>query len=590
MFVQLTLPKTWPEPLAVAELEPLFPGARAWLMAPGGGGDLEAELLRAYGARAVQRGSYALQAAEVLGRASTLILTNHPLPEAWRKPVHAWVRAGGLLIELGPRAGGCPSLTAAPSEAARAFYLEGAPLPEVSRWTGPLAAPGDAGAAPGEALIRTRGESPRAVLARYRRGEGACLRWWGDVATEWRRQRQGLEERANEDVDGKGGFQPRDLLAGTLARGDHDTPSADLLGFAVAASVASPVGLMVAPLPPGAETVVVLTADQDFVPDAVVLGQSQALPPEAGLSAMLTAGAIGAAPDVRYDASPENLVARDTALALGELGHGVGIHPNLWRLEAGRAGYEAAVEAHAEAFEEAFRTRALLVRNHHLVWSGYVEMARHQARAGLAMNFDYIALAFAPEGELGYMAGGAIPARFGDPEGRVVPILQQATQLDDHVLLPTRFGYHPYDAASLEARSRALLKQAARFRTPLVVNHHPFWWSEDGGRWQRSLVEMASEVGAPIWGGGRWLRFVRGQRDVRVWCSGEGSCTVWSTAPNTSLLVSADRGEVRLDGQPVSTDDGARRQLGGQAWRLLKLTAPGSHRIDVGDPTGSEQP
>ena len=106
----------------------------------------------------------------------------------------------------------------------------------------------------------------------------------------------------------------------------------------------------------------------------------------------------------------------------------------------------------------------------------------------------------------------------------------------------------------------------------------------------RSLVEMASEVGAPIWGGGRWLRFVRGQRDVRVWCSGEGSCTVWSTAPNTSLLVSADRGEVRLDGQPVSTDDGARRQLGGQAWRLLKLTAPGSHRIDVGDPTGSEQP
>ncbi|MEO1273531.1 MAG: hypothetical protein AAFX99_36055, partial [Myxococcota bacterium] len=381
---------------------------------------------------------------------------------------------------------------------------------------------------------------------------------------------------------GKEGVQPHDLFEGTLTRADYDRPSADLLGFVLAALVSQPAGVMAAPLPPGAPSVLVMTGDQDFMPDAALLAQAQALAPKGAMTAMLTSGSIGASPDVRTPESPEHFIDRSTALELSDQGHDLGVHPNLWKLKEGPEGYRAAIQAHVDGFRETFHTAPRMVRNHHLVWSGYVAMARHHASAKLAMNFDYVSQAFLPNGELGYMASGAVPVRFGDPEGRVVPILQQPTQLDDHVLLPKRFGYRPTTIDQLMARSQHLLTLAIDHHTPLVVNHHPVWWIDSDGAWQRALGSMAQAAKVPVWSGGQWLRFVEGQRSIRVWCTAPGSCTVWTTAPHASLLVSADGGSVRVKGQDAAVL--SHQTLGGQRWSLLELADPGIHTIEVTPP------
>lgn len=594
---------------ALAEIAPVHDGMRTWLVSRDGSGDWEAEMLGAYGVttlgRVVARGAW--QA--VLDHARVVLVTN----EAWDAPGRAilrqFVERGGTVIELGPRpriadaASGNDAVPAAEEPArdgAGAYRIVEGALAGV-RWPlaiapdGPPAEqpPGQLPEPPADVLVTAaRGDTRTALVTRRRIGAGQVIRWHGDVGEAVRRLRQGDPALADRDVDGVGGIQPADLFAGQQTRADHDLPAADLLGFALLAQIASAPGpdVFVAALPGAADSLLVLTADQDFIPADAVRMQSEAAG-QAGLTALLTAEEIGARPDVSYDVeyarAAGGMIPRETAAALAGRGHEIGVHPNLWQLEP-RA-FASAIVAHADAFAANYGKRPALVRNHHLVWEGYTEMARHHAAAGLRMNLDYMALAIPPHGDLGFMSASALPMRFGETGGTVLPIHHQPTLLDDHVLLPAELGYQPYTLASLIARSRAVIDIAARHGLPVVVNHHPYFWLETEGAWQTALLALARERGLPVWGAGAWLGFVERRRQTVVLDQGQGRFTV-ASAPGITLLVEgtgaapdataathdAERAP-RLDGAPVTA--AGRRSLAGMDVRLLTLPG-GRHELE----------
>jgi hypothetical protein len=449
------------------------------------------------------------------------------------------------------------------------------------RWPGeiePEVVP--AAGAPAEVLVTAvRGDVRVALVTRRRIGAGQVIRWHGDLGDAVRRLRQGEPAQADRDVDGVGGIQPADLFAGRLTRADHDVPAADLLGFALLAQIASAPGpdVFVAALPDAAQGLLVLTADQDFIPADAVRLQSEAAG-RAGLTALLTAEDIGARPDVSYDVAyaraPGGMIPRDTAEALAGRGHEIGVHPNLWQLEPGR--FAAAIATHADTFAANYGQRPALVRNHHLVWQGYTGMARLHAAAGLRMNLDFMALAIPPHGDLGFMSASGLPMRFGDPEGTVLPILLQPTLLDDHVLLPAQLGYRPYTLPSLIERSRAVIEIACRHGLPVVVNHHPYFWLETQGAWQAALVADARGRGLAVWGAGAWLAFVERRRQAVVLDPGQGRFTVASAAGVTLLVEGAARAP-RLDGKPAPAA-GARSHAGVE-FGLLILPG-GRHELE----------
>ncbi|MEO1272491.1 MAG: hypothetical protein AAFX99_30720, partial [Myxococcota bacterium] len=168
LFVQLTLPKSWPESVGVAELEPLYPGQRAWLVTPSGKGDWEAELLLAYGARTLQRATFATDPQWVLSRAQVLVLADHLTPEAWRQPIGDWVQAGGTLVELAPDAHACPGLSMG-SPRLPPDTLAGPVLQAEVRWPGSLVFLGHIEHAndPYRTLITTTGQAASPVLTHH---------------------------------------------------------------------------------------------------------------------------------------------------------------------------------------------------------------------------------------------------------------------------------------------------------------------------------------------------------------------------------------------------------------------------------------
>jgi peptidoglycan/xylan/chitin deacetylase (PgdA/CDA1 family) len=602
---------------ALAEIAPIHDGMRTWLVSRDGSGDWEAEMLGAYGVPTLGRIAAPGAWYAVLDHARVVLVTNEAWDASGRAILRQFVQRGGTVIELGPRsriadvASGNDAVPAAeePARAGAGAYrivegaLAGVRWPVAIAPDGPQPAglpaeqlaeqlPGQLAEPPADVLVTAaRGDTRAALVTRRRMGAGQVIRWHGDVGEAVRRLRQGDPALADRDVDGVGGIQPADLFAGQQTRADHDLPGADLLGFALLAQIASAPGpdVFVAALPGAADSLLVLTADQDFIPADAVRMQSEAAG-QAGLTALLTAEEIGAPPDVSYDVAyaraAGGMIPRETAAALAGRGHEIGVHPNLWQLEPGA--FASAIAAHADAFAANYGKRPALVRNHHLVWEGYTEMARHHAAAGLRMNLDYMALAIPPHGDLGFMSASALPMRFGEASGTVLPIHHQPTLLDDHVLLPAELGYQPYTLASLIARSRAVIDIARRHGLPVVVNHHPYFWLETGGAWQTALLAHARERGLAVWGAGAWLGFVERRRQTVVLDQGQGRFTV-ASAPGVTLLVEgtgaapaaagarvAERAP-RLDGAPVAA--AGRRSLAGMDVRLLTLPG-GRHELE----------
>jgi hypothetical protein len=325
------------------------------------------------------------------------------------------------------------------------------------------------------------------------------------------------------DVDGNGEIQPRDAFPGLRAE-DVAVPGTDLLVEAVLGAVLTEADPRVSWVPAGAPAVLLLTADQDYAPAVAVLAQSEAAK-DVGFTVLLTTPTAGREPDVSFKDPPTGLLGRGTVATLLDRGHGIGIHPFVGLAPDGVTNEVAA------QFLSAYGRPARVVRNHHITWHGHDTGPRQQSDAGLGLGLDYIAQASGGS-DLGFLGGTGVPSTYPGAATLHLP-----TQLDDHVLLPARFGYRPYDVAALRARSRQVLDVAVRHRSVVVANHHPIWWIETDGAWQRALIDAAAERGIPVWGATDYLRYIAGARRAVLWRDGQR----WvALVPDSGLSVVLD--------------------------------------------------
>jgi hypothetical protein len=338
---------------------------------------------------------------------------------------------------------------------------------------GASAIDGSALAAPGRVVLvapATDAPDPDAFVPDPQH-PGRVVTLGSDWAARAVRLRQGDPSLADRDTDGNGDIQPADLLGPESRR--TNSAEADLRLQRALDTLGAEAGCPLPRtrgLPAGVEALVVLTADQDYNPDALVEPLATQLG-DLGATAthLLTNPALGRPADLHVASAAERRNAptlsaglRDTLLADGS---GLGIHPF--------TADPAEITAVAEAFAADNGFRPLTARNHHVLWSGYVQVPRAEAAAGVRLNLDALPICRGEAPCAGFLAGYGQPMRFIDETGAALPIWQQPTTVDDYSLRVSDEAARAAAGAALTQRALALLAEAARAEAPLVVNAHP---------------------------------------------------------------------------------------------------------------------
>lgn len=566
----------------VAELTLLPAKPAAVLVSPRARADWDQELLATYGFTGTARVPPTADLSPMLARARIVAVSNAELTDSALAALRAYVRDGGTLVELGPRPAVCGPSRRGDEPAGAGFVLSGASGAGV-RWFAPIARLSPcAGPECGDQRVEITAASPGAsdelpLVVSRALGRGTCTRWLGDLAAAVRGLRQGDPELGRSEAASAGARKPADLFARRVDALDFDVPSADRLGFALAAQLARAPGfdVLVGTLPSAAPALVVLTADQDFVPGPGVIAHSDATQ-NAGITFTLTASDIGGAPDILYPGTHPPMLEPEEVKALAARGHDVGIHPNLVGVEP--AGYARVIAAHAARFRERFGAPPRIVRNHHLIWSGYLDMAELHAREGLRMNLDYVSADRSGRMPAGFMTGSGLAMRFCDERGRLLPLRQQATHIDDSAFITAGEAQRESITAALVARARALLDIARREHVPIGVLHHPHWWYHTGGSFQSALLARARELSIPVWGAAAWLRFVEDRAATEL--TRDGAAVIANVRGDAvTLLIETIEGaeDIRVDGVRVKL--ATEIDLAGARFRLLPLPH-GRHRIE----------
>ncbi len=543
-------------------------GLALWV--PAVGAAWEAEILAGYGFPWLRQ-IETKQVPEVRSGVRTWIVPNVDLDPATRRALQDAVKSGAWLIELGPKPAVCDVAgLAAPMSPGARYRAEGEGLSGV-RWPGAITkVPGcDVQACPGATLIAhvevgTDGELQLPLVTRRSLGKGACTRWHGDFAAAMQRLRQGDPLRESTRTPGRD-FKPSDLFAGDLEPLDYDIPSADRLGFALASQIVAAPGpdVLLSPLPAGARGLVIFTADQDFVPGPGVLAQSADLA-SAGFTVTLTSSEVGGKPDVVFAQGEPGLMSSYDVSVLAARGHDVGVHPNLVGVPP--SAYGRVLLEHVASFEAAYGVAPRMVRNHHLIWDGYTEMARLQAAAGLTLNLDYVTSRHAQGYVPGFMTGSGLMLRLRDARGQLLPIFQLATQIDDYLFVPGETESPEQAVRVLNAGTSKLLAISMREQVPITLLHHPAWWHESHGAWQAAILREATRQGALVWSAGHFLAFVEQTRRTQL--ARTDKRFDLTSLTNESVLLLEGAAHWKIGGQSARTQA---LTLGGHAYQALAL-------------------
>ncbi|MBI2892102.1 MAG: hypothetical protein HYY06_01020 [Deltaproteobacteria bacterium] len=448
-----------------------------------GPGPYLAELLWAHGIPAVQLLPPPAIVADVLDRHEAILVPNVELDDESVAALVAFCRRGGLLVAFGET-----------SRLARAV-------------------------GPGRFLV----ERPETLAERYSKvGRGTALVFPEDVPAIVRSLRQGDPARAGVESDGVPGSSPGDLFADQTPS-QRSVPTAYLYVRTVVdrlqAWMRQPL-LRVAPLPGDARTVLVLTADQDFADRRLLSEMAGEVEDRGGeLTFLLTSGTRQGAddpPDAATATDPDEELAEDLAQGGAE----ISIHPNTWGLSETIEAQDLVLAKHIASFRARYRRRPRIVRFHKVIWRGFVDTALALERNGISMDLDFVTLATKKAPGLGYMSAGATPLRFTDVAGHLIGVLQQPTQIDDHVLYWVSGRYQQMRPEAFRRQTLKLLDAAAdRGGEPVVANHHPLWFGMHP-EWLRAVLDWAERRDVPVWSAERWLDHTLARRAVRIWRDG----------------------------------------------------------------------
>jgi len=202
----------------------------------------------------------------------------------------------------------------------------------------------------------------------------------------------------------------------------------------------------------------------------------------------------------------------EAVAALQARGHTISVHPNLAPAASeSNAVQLARARAQVDLFTERFGVPVHTVRNHSMIWPGYLELAELWEEIGVRMDTNFITVSYLRSREWSpYVGiGAALPLPFVRLDGRLIRVWQQPTHLSDGV------GFHPevdyslkLSPAQFEIILRRAFEDAARYyHTPFCVCIHPVNYVRYSGEQGRLLMRVAREHGMPIWSVDQWLAF-----------------------------------------------------------------------------------
>jgi hypothetical protein len=224
--------------------------------------------------------------------------------------------------------------------------------------------------------------------------------------------------------------------------------------------------------------------------------------------------------------------------------------------------WESRLSAHIRQFESTYGRRpGSSIRNHAIMWAGYVTGARIQARHGFTFDANYFSLL--PQGRY-YMTGSGVPMRLAAPSGEVLPIFQLPTQFSDETTLGNAewsLGLSP--DAGAEVVTGLMRANASGYHSMLCVNAHPVSFATYSAPLWTPVMAFAREKGIPVCSVDRFGGFWQARREVRLRPipEGQASLSVPSSASGLSAMIPVEK-----------TPKSARtRTLGGRTFAVCPL-------------------
>lgn len=496
-----------------------------------------AEILRAEGLNAFRTISLEALREELLERFPLVLLSAGSLDTTSAEVLRRYVARGGSLIAMRPPPHladlfGVEPLSAQTVDGYIRILYEhpvgrGFP-PESLQFHGTADHYRLAGAEEIARLATKAGDLPFPAVTVHRSGLGKAALWVFDLAWSVALTRQG-----NPALAALEGRKPVEMRAHRLFRGWIDLdrieiPQADeqmrLLSRLIAWMLADRLPLpRLWYFPAGAPGMLVATGDAHNTPPDAVEEALRRVEQRSGWFSVYYAP-LPRNPAQRawhrlqnwLERSAAHVVQPEHVQAWRERGHEFGIHPYV------EEGLEAGWRRYWEVFTGmGYGPVPPTVRTHRVLWSGWVETARVQAKYGIRMNLDYYLIGplfRKPDGEwaFGYFTGSGLPMRFVDEQGRLLAIYQQPTHLVDEQLIGwTWEGAPRFPPAKAVEISRALIERAAKGAwgaIGLQAHIDPFAIGGEAAAaqaaWLEGVLDAAVAYGLPIWSAQRWLQFV----------------------------------------------------------------------------------
>ncbi len=590
-----------------------------------------AEILRAEGLHSFRVAPLAQLDTTILAQFAIVLLSVGPLDPAEATLLEAYVRNGGnlLVFRPDPRLATLLGVTFSGGTISDGYLgLRDHPVGQgISTQTLQFHGPADqlrsAGAEEIAWLYTSDGTATGMPLVTLNRvGQGQAALWAFDLARSIALTRQGNPAWANQDRDDIEGVRAVDMFVDWIDLERIAIPQADeqqrlLINLLHALSIGR------APLPriwyfPGpANTVLVATGDAhgsstshlvDVLQRVERYGGTMSIyytPPPISTTRRMMRKARwwaaelplvgGAFPREAWLPTPSDIAA------WREHGHEFSMHPYV------EMGLEEGYNAYWNDFIKlGYGPTSPTVRTHRILWHGWVDNARVQARYGIRMNLDHYHVGSAVRRSdgtwtYGYLTGSGLPLKFVDETGAVLEVYQQHTHLvDEHLMNVFDTGKDEgLSGADAAAVSVQLIQQSLQhYPAALGLQCHvdPFLFGGDKaanvGRWLEDTLEYAAASAIPILSAERWLTFTEwraaAQIDQLVWNGERGQLRfeVGTPAPadwSLELMLPFEHNgqtlhQIRVDGSLVAHNQ---RSVGGVRYASVRI--PAGRRSIEGD-------
>lgn len=202
-------------------------------------------------------------------------------------------------------------------------------------------------------------------------------------------------------------------------------------------------------------------------------------------------------------------------------GHTISVHPNLYpaRLKDISGQIRQAADQVA-LFQQKFAHPTRTVRNHMTIWPGFTDVPELWRQVGIRMDTNYFASRLCQSPQVNPYSGpsAGLPLPFARPDGSLLPVWQQPTQIADDLWFHPTVDYSmKISPSQFEQVGRRMFEDSSRFfHAPLCVCIHPVNYTHYSGEQGRALMRLAREFDWPILSVDQWLAFWEARDTWRI--------------------------------------------------------------------------